>query len=144
MAATLIGFTGIGSGLQAQNSEPALPALWESAFATRGGGGYKDNVFLSHFRPQGSGFISAGGDITALRLAPVGPLFNFFASADASHFFSTTRAHNEYTVSAQAQLEQDLRKGLTGWLATDYFYQDQFVDVAFLDPAFSGTNPRVL
>ena len=144
MAATLIGFTPIGTDLRAQTPGRAvLPALWESAFAARGGAGYKDNVFLSHARAQGSGFASAGGDITALRIAPLGPLFNFFASADANHYFSTTPALDEYLVSAQGQVEQDLGAGLTGWLATDYFYQDQVVDVAFLDPASFGTNLTV-
>ena len=139
MAATLIGFTGIG--LRAQSPESlALPAFWESAFAVRSGGGYKDNVFLSSTQPQGSAFLSAGGDFTAFRLAPEGPQFTFFAGGDANFFLSTQPANNEYTAFAQAQIEQDLSDNLTGWLALDYFYQDQIEDIAFLDPALSVTN----
>lgn len=139
MAATLIGFTGIGLRTHA-SEDLALPGLWEYAFAVRGGGGYKDNVFLSPDQPQGSAFLSTGGDFTALRLVPDGPLFTLYAGGDARFFLSTEPANNEYTAFVQAQLEQDLRDNLTGWLALDYLYQDEIEDITFLDPALTVTN----
>ena len=142
MAATLIGLTGIGARAQSLDG-PGLPALWQSAFSIRSGGGYKDNVFLSHQRPQGSAAVSAGADFSALRFAPDGPQFTFFAGADANFFLSTKPAHDEYSAFAQAQLEKDLTAGITSWLAAEYASQDQILDVAFLDPSISVTNPAV-
>jgi hypothetical protein len=143
MAATLIGFTGIDS--RAQSPEELLfPAVWQPAFALRSGGGYKDNVFLSSAQREASAFVSAGADVMVLRLAPMGPQFNFAAGGDWSHFLSTEPAHDEYTAFAQAQLEHDFRETITGWFAADYFYQDQVLDVTFLDPALSGTNVTVV
>ncbi len=142
MAATLIGFTGLN--LWAQTPEELLfPPLWEAVYTVRGGGGYKDNVFLSHADPQGSAFISGGADVMVLRLAPAGPQFNFFASGDVSHFLSTTPAYNEYMAFAQAQVERNLGASLKGSFGAEYFYQDQFLDVSFLDPAAGRTNTAV-
>ena len=134
MAATLIGFTGIDVRAQTPD-ELSLPSLWDTVCTLRSGFGYKDNVFLSHSRQQDAAFISGGGDVMVIRLAPVGPQYNFFASADASHFFSTSPSHNEYTVFAQAQVENDFGNSFTGTLAAEYFYQDQAVDASFLDDA---------
>ena len=139
MAATLIGFTGMVLRAQPPERFPLI-SLWDSVFTVRSGGGYKDNVFLSHAQPQASTFVSGGGDVMVLRVAPAGPQFNFFASADATHFLSTTPSHNEYTAFAQAQVEQNFSEALKASLAAEYFYQDQVLDVSFLDAAASSTN----
>ncbi len=143
MAATLIGFTGMA--LRAQTPEEFLfPTVWQPAFAIRAGGGYKDNVFLSHSQRQSSPFASAGMDAILLRLNPTGPQFNFAGGGDWSHFFSTRPVHDEYTAFAQAQLEHDFRETVTGWFAADYFYQDQVLDVTLLDPSLAATNLTVV
>lgn len=116
---------------------PLLPQ-WEPVFTVRSGGGYKDNVFLSPTQPQGSAFVSAGGDVMVFRLSPGGPQFSFFASADLNHFLEPS--HTEYTTFALAKLEQDFNETWKGSLGAEYLYQDQFADVAFLDP---GTNVTV-
>ena len=139
MAATLIGFTGLGLRAQMPEALP-LPAVWDAVHTVRGGGGYKDNVFLSHANPQGSAFVSGGADVMVLRLAPIGPQINLFASADVDHFLSLSPSHDEYTVFAQAQVEQSLSAAMKASLAAEYFYQDQFLDLTFLDPAGGGTN----
>lgn len=116
---------------------PLLPQ-WESVFTLRSGGGYKDNIFLSPTQPQGSAFVSGGADVMVLRLAPAGPQFSFFASADVNHFFEPS--HTESTAFALAKLEQDINDTWKGSFAAEYLYQDQFADVAFLD---AGTNVTV-
>lgn len=116
---------------------PLLPQ-WEPVFTLRGGGGYKDNIFLSPTQPQGSAFVSGGGDVMVLRLSPAGPQFSFFASTDVNHFLEPS--HTESAAFALAKLEQDFNETWKGSLAAEYLYQDQFVDVAFLDP---GTNITV-
>jgi hypothetical protein len=142
MAATLIGFTGICTRAQSPE-ERLLPALWDAVYTVRGGGGYKDNVFLAHDQPQAAGFLSGGADVMVLRIAPTGPQFNFFASGDVNHFFATTPSYNEYTAFAQAQVEQNFSDTLKGSLAGEYFYQDQFLDVSNLDPTAGDTNMAV-
>lgn len=139
MTATLIGFTSIAARAETPglDSFPLLPQ-WEPVFTVRSGGGYKDNVFLAHTQPQGSAFVSGGGDVMVLRLAPAGPLFSFFASADANHFLEPS--HTEYAAFALAKLEHDFNETLKGAFAAEYFFQDQFADIAFLDP---GTNVAV-
>ena len=141
MAATLIGFTGIGSRAQSPELFP-LVSLWDSVLTARGGGGYKDNIFLSHTHQQASAFISGGGDVMLLRLAPSGPQLNFFAGGDATHYLSASPSLNEYTVFGQGQVEQSIGEALKGSIATEYFYQDQVLDVSFLDPASAATNQQ--
>lgn len=139
MAATLIGFTGIAAHAQTPDSLLLVP-LWDTVYTLRSGFGYKDNVFLSHSDAQGSTFVTGGADIMALRVAPTGPQYNFFASGDANHYFSTTSRHNEYTAFAQAQVENDFSAFFKGSLAAEYFYQDQVLDVSFIDASIAGTN----
>jgi len=134
MAATLIGFTGIAAQAQSPDSLLLLP-LWDTVYTLRSGFGYKDNVFLSHTDAQGSTFVSGGGDVMILRVSPTGPQYNFFASGDANHYFSTSSSHNEYTAFAQAQVENEFTTSFKGSLAAEYFYQDQVLDVSFIDPS---------
>ena len=137
MTATLIGFTGTAA-LAETPEPPVLLPQWEPVFSVRSGGGYKDNVFLSHANPQGSAFLSAGADLLALRVAPEGPQFSLFAGADTTHFLQPS--HHEATAFALAKVEQDFHRIWQGSFAVEYLYQDQFADVAFLDP---GTNVAV-
>jgi hypothetical protein len=111
---------------------PLLPQ-WEPVFAIRTGGGYKDNVFLSPTQPQGSAFVSGGGDVMVLRLSPDGPQFSFFASADVNHFLEPS--HTESAAFALAKLEKDFTETWQGSLTAEYLFYYQLVDVAFLDPA---------
>ena len=134
MTATLIGVTGTAA-LAATPEPPVLLPQWEPIFSLRNGGGYKDNVFLSHANRQGSAFVSAGADMLALRVAPEGPQFSLFAGADFTRFLELS--HSESTAFAQAKVEQDFNRIWQGSFAAEYFYQDQFADVEFLNP---GTN----
>lgn len=137
MTATLIGFTGMAARADMPELFPLLPQ-WEPVFTLRSGGGFKDNIFLSPTQPQGSAFVSGGGDVMVLRLSPTGPMLSFLASADVNHFLES--AHTESTAFALAKVEQDFDETWKGSFATEYVYQDQFVDLAFLDP---GTNVTV-
>jgi hypothetical protein len=144
MAASLLGFTGIAQPAEPDPELFSLPAEWDSVLSLQLGGGYKDNVFLSHADPQGSAFLTSSAEVMLMRLSPTGPQFTAFANADASHYPATTPAHEEYTVFAQAQVEQDLNEKLTAWLAAEYAYQDQFLDVAFLDASVAAAGVTVL
>lgn len=127
MAATLIGFTGTAFGAEPPEPSPPL-SMWDAMYLLRAGGGYKDNVFLAHSEPQPSAFVSAGADILVLRVAALGPQLSFFGSGDVNQFVALE--HSEGTAFGQARLEQDFGDTWKGWLAGDYFYQDQIVDLS--------------
>jgi hypothetical protein len=129
MAATLVGFTGFALRAQPPELLP-LPPQWDAVFTLRAGGGYKDNVFLSHADPRPSAFLSAGAEAMALRLAPQGPQLTFFASADGRRFLSRHVEHTEYVAFSQVQLEHDFNQTFEGSFSAQYFYQDQVLDVS--------------
>ncbi len=141
MAATLIGFTSASARAQAPETL-RLPALWDAVYTARAGGGFKDNVFLSHASSQAGGFVSAGADVMLLRAATTGPQLNFFASADVNHFF-TRQSYDEITAFAQAQAEQQFCGALKISLAAEYFFQDQFIDISALEATVTATNAAV-
>lgn len=140
MTATLIGFT----GTTALAESPELlrdSSAWETVFTLRSSGGYKDNIFLAHANRQGSAYVTGGGDLMALRLAPEGPQWSCFANAEATHFLDPE--HNEYAAFAQAKVEQDFSLNWKGSFAVESLYQDQFVDVAVLDTSLPVTSTMV-
>lgn len=141
MAATLIGFTGVSARAQPPETL-SLPVWWDAVYTVRAGGGYKDNVFLSHTGPQASAFAAAGADVMVLRAAPTGPQFNLFASADVDHFF-TSQPYDEINAFVQAQLEQHFLESLKASLAAEYFFQDQFLDISSLEATAVATNAAV-
>lgn len=141
MAATVIGFTSVSAQAQPPEALP-LPALWDTVYTARAGGGFKDNVFLSHHDPQASSFASGGVDVMLLRVAPAGPQLYGFASADVNHYF-TAQPYDEINAFAQAQVEQFLLESLKTSLAAEYFYQDQFLDISSLEATAVATNTAV-
>lgn len=134
MTATFAGLTGLAAAAAGDDFDPLRPQ-WERVFTWRGGGGYKDNVFLSPVHPRASAFASLGGDALLLRVSPIGFQFSLFAGADAQHFLEP--AHNEITAFAVGKWEYDFNDTFRGALSAEYFYQDQVVDVATLDPGSS-------
>ena len=127
MAATLIGFTGSALVAGPLGPSPSL-SLWDAMYSWRTGGGFKDNVFLAHGNGQSSAFLSAGADVIVLQIPAVGPQFSFFGGGDWNRFFDL--AHNEATAFGQARLEQEFGNEWKGWLAGDYSFQDQVVDLS--------------
>jgi opacity protein-like surface antigen len=103
---------------------------WSTVAGGSLGFGYKDNVFLAHDNPKGAAFASAGAELLALRYAPLGPRYNFFATGDTRHFFGNDVSHQEYTAFGQALAERDFNERFLGSLAAQFYYQDQVMDVS--------------
>lgn len=136
MAATLLGLSGMTARAVTDEEVSALLAEtlfapeWDAVFTATTGGGYKDNVFLSHANPQGAPFASASAELLVLRFSPFGPRFNFFATADAHHFFGNGLSHQEYTSFNQLMGEFDFGERVHGSLTALYYYQDQLLNVS--------------
>jgi hypothetical protein len=139
MAATMIGLTGLETQAQPAELLPLLPT-WDTVFTARGGAGYKDNVFLSHDAPQRSAFLSGEGEVMVLHLPLDGPQFTFFGNAQVDHFLAVS--HTEYTVFAQARLEQEFTEGRNGSLSAQYFHQDQVLDLSLTETNREATEVR--
>ena len=136
MAATLLGLSGLTAravtdqDVSALLAETLLAPDWDTVFTATTGGGYKDNVFLSHTDPQGAAFASANAELLVLRFSPIGPRYNFYADADAHHFFGNGLSHQEYTSFSQVMGEFDFSERFHGSVAAQYYYQDQLLDVS--------------
>src|SRR5262245_39377530 len=79
------------------------PSPWDPLVSGRGGLGYKDNVALAHFAPQGSGYFHSGADVVVSRLPLDGNEFSFTATIDDSRFFEPTTVDHETVAFASAQ-----------------------------------------
>ena len=136
MAATLLGLSRVcaqtvtDEEVAALVREALLAPEWNTVAGGSYGFGYKDNVFLAHDNPQSAAFASAGAELLALRYAPLGPRFNFFANGDARNYFGNGVSHQEYTAFGQALAERDFTESLLGSLAAQFYYQDQVLDVS--------------
>ncbi len=126
MAASFLGFA--GPAVSAEPDALALSPQWDSVLSVQSGGGYKDNVFLSHANPLASPFVSGNAEAMVLRVAPDGPQLTAFANAEVNHY--TEAGHAEHTAFAQALLEQDLTERLKASVAVQYFFQNQYLDVS--------------
>lgn len=148
MAATLIGLSSLTSPAQTDEEVNALVAEalslpeWQTIVSATTGTGYKDNVFLAHADPRGSPFVSLAGELMWLRTGETGPRFNLFANVEARNFFGSGFSHQEYTAFSQAQLEYDFNQRLQGSIAAHYYYQDQLLNVAFLELTPNQTNEQ--
>ncbi len=129
MAATIVGCSGLAAVAQPVELIPLLPP-WDSVFTLRAGGGYKDNVTLSHFAPESSPFVSAGLEGIVSRLFLDGSQFNFFLSGDERHYFSSPSVDDEQLVFAQAQGKKVLDENSEASAELEYVYQHQVVDVS--------------
>jgi len=116
---------------QAQPVEliPLLPK-WDSIFTLKAGGGYKDNVALSHFAPEASAFVSGGAEGIISRLYLDGSQLNFYLSGEDRHYLAPVSVDKEQLVFALAQGNKVLTESSDASLALEYIYQDQIVDVS--------------
>src|SRR5512136_2631513 len=123
MAATIVGWSGFAVLAQPVELIPFLPT-WDSLFTLTAGGGYRDNVTLSHFNPEASAFVSVAGEAIISRLYLDGSQLNFFLSADERHYLSSVSVDNEQLVFAQAQVKKALEASSEVSLALEYFFQN--------------------
>jgi hypothetical protein len=108
-------------------------SAWTSTVAGNAAIGYKDNLLLSHSRPEGSGFGRVGVEAMLWHL-PVGPFdyFGFF-NGDGTRYFSNRTINHDG--EAFAGIEGRLRIGtkLLANLDVQGYYFDQIFDVSDTD-----------
>jgi len=109
---------------------------WDSDVSARLRGGYKDNVLLSSFTPEESGFVGAGLEWFVSRAFNERWSLEIFGDAEERHYFSADSVDNEQTAFAMVQLQ---RRWADTWSlkgACEYLYQNQMVDVSATEPQF--------
>ncbi|MEK7676130.1 MAG: hypothetical protein AAB676_09900 [Verrucomicrobiota bacterium] len=109
---------------------PPTTAFWDKVFNVRVGMGYRDNVLLSHFNPEGSAFVSSRLEALFWRLPVDATEFLFFVSGDDLRYLSGGQVDKEQSLISQAKLTRYLAHGWQGGLSLDYSYQNQVIDVS--------------
>jgi hypothetical protein len=118
--------------------------FWYEDFTLRSGFGYKDNVLLSSFNPQGSAFWTAGADVLVYRLPTHGWEFSAFCSFDnVGYFNKSTGVQDEQTAAAMGQVRKDFGNGWKTGIGASYSFQHQVFDVSATQTA-QYTNTEVL
>lgn len=110
---------------------PSAPlALWDWTARATAGGGYRANVLRTSIAPESSSFVTASGELSALRLSETGSQATLLAMGEHTQYFAASSVHKEQWASASAQGAWPLGAAdrLGGWL--QYFYQNQVVDVS--------------
>jgi hypothetical protein len=129
LAATLIGCSGLAAEAPKDDLLLLLPG-WEHAFTVRSGGGYKDNVTLSHAAPVASPFVGAGAEAFFHRLTLDGPQYTLLAGGDYNRYLDAPGAENEALAYARAQAKLLFGDTAEASLAGDYYFQHQVLDVS--------------
>jgi len=108
----------------------SLFPLWDRAISVRSGFGCRDNILLSHSRPEAGAFFSAGLEASAFRLAEDGSHLSFLLTADNNHYFSASQVNDESLALAQVQFRKPFATEWQAQFPLEYFYQNQIVDVS--------------
>lgn len=112
----------------------ALPegfSLWQESANLRVGAGYKDNVTLSSFAPQGSAFEMTSGEVMVFRMPWDNWQFVLFATgADVRYFDSDTGVDAEQNAAVSAQLTRFLGRDWRNLTTAQYTYVNQVMDIS--------------
>jgi hypothetical protein len=103
---------------------------WQREVSVAVRSGYKNNVLLSSFVPQGSAFL--GGSADALATRPLGERTEFeaFGTYDYRYYLSTDAVHDEQLGFAYAQLRHHWTPDWQIAAAVEYLYVHQVTDVS--------------
>jgi hypothetical protein len=105
--------------------------LWQPSADLRLGVGYKDNVTLSSYAPQGSGFESATAEVMLFRLPWNNWQFNAFVNAtDTRYFDQSLGVDTEQNAAASAEITWFMGKGWKSVSSLQYLYINQVMDVS--------------
>jgi hypothetical protein len=96
----------------------------------RGSFGYKDNVALSRFQPEGSAFFNSELEFFLMRLPKNGTEGTFFFEAEDRRYFSSKSVDHETLVLSQAEIKHELGSGWSIGGALSYNYQDLVTDLS--------------
>lgn len=105
-------------------------ALWDVSLRASLGGGYRGNVLLSSVRPEGSSFVEATGDFSAIRVSESGSSFTFFVLGELQRYLETEEVKNEGILFAVARAEAPVDDASVIGGQFQYLYQNQILDVS--------------
>lgn len=120
----------------------ARPPAWSTDGSVRLGGGYRDNVLLSPFRPVAAGFASVGGDFTLHRLPVDGTEVSCFVTGDYLAFVDEPAADPEALILTQAGITRDLGRAWAAGLQSRYVFLNQVFDVSATEAELSTVLAR--
>lgn len=121
----------------AQESTNAPPlAVWDVSTTASTGGGYRGNVLLSSFQPEGSSFIEMTADFSAIRLSETGSTLTLFVLGELRRYLESEEAPNEGFLYALARVEKPdgMQNTIGGEFA--YLYQNQVLDASETEQVF--------
>ena len=121
---------------------PESPRLWTQGIELRTAAGYKDNLLLSHHRPEHSALFANAVDWTVGRLPLDGREFLLLVSAEDTRYPDGRQVDHEDLVFAAAQLKLQLGGQWRVGLDARYIYQDQVVDTSFTETNLAATVVR--
>jgi hypothetical protein len=130
MAATIIGLSITPARAEDDTDLLALLPVWHQFYSVETGGGFEDNVTLSHSDPESVGFISTMGDAFFARDFADGSKLNLLFLGENRHFFGVDSIADEWAALAVVEGEKEFLEGSRGLLTVSYSYQDQVVDVS--------------
>jgi hypothetical protein len=127
----LLGWVFLSTTALAQLETNTAPlALWDVSTRLSAGGGYRGNVLLSSVRPEGSSFIEASADFSAIRLSETGSSFTLFVLGELQRYLDSEQVENEGILYAVARMETPLDPANTIGGESQYLYQNQILDVS--------------
>ena len=121
--------------LKADDSLWQESMLWDHEVSVRSGLGYKDNVLLSPFTPQGSGFFANGLDFSLIRLPLDRWQVVFMVSGDDWRYWNDAGTRNEDFALADLRVNRFLGSLWQVGCEARYVYDHQVIDVSQLPGA---------
>jgi len=105
--------------------------LWQKSARVRVGVGYKDNVTLSSFDPQGSAFEVTSAELMLFRLPWNNWQFSLLAvGSDARYFDDSVGVDSEQNAAVSSELSWFLGRGWKSSSTLQYIYINQVMDVS--------------
>ena len=105
--------------------------LWDRQFTFSSGLGYKDNVLLSAFHPQGTGYWINGLDAIVTRVPLDGwQIVGSVMGEDLRYWRNNLGAGGEDSFAASLRVERELPAGWLAGLETRGLYEHQVLDTA--------------
>lgn len=110
--------------------DPGRLRSWDATVTWRARAGYKDNVLLSGFAPEGAPFVGGSAEGIFTKVWPAGSLFELFGSFEDREFLDLAEVDREQNGLALVQ-------GTHAWSlewrtgeAVEYTYLNQVIDVS--------------
>jgi len=120
---------------------PPIP-IWTPTVTVTTGGGYKDNLLLSHVGRESSPFVKNGLEFFLMRLPLDGPQLNFSVTGDDVRYLSGKSVDGEQLFATDAKVTQEIADGWEGSFGVSYVYLDEVLDVSVSETNRSALKVR--